>query len=188
MVRSKTLWTVKNKKELSLLKSQGFLEANFKISTDFWEGDFTPAYLWMNDQMKKKISTYQKDLPLWAWTKRPDFRSYRVNIPKGESAFLIEFNKNPQEILISDFQNWHCVLNGYPFFSEKEESSLEKKYGTFFIDYWNNVYNFEKETPKNIKKMVEKSWQNIFKNVEHGQATFGRLNISEVFSIKEYKR
>ena len=170
-----------------------------------WSDDekFMKAYLWMADEMRQRIGEPPiKDIkyPMWAWyqynstkSKKPP-RSY-LDIQEGVSAYMeIEIPDN--EVLLSDFCNWHNVLNQYPLTNwkriDKKTDLLEKEAGKSldFDDY-----------PLEIQKEIEKSWEAIFdldrRDKEVGrthkrnrsiQATFWMLKPDNVISVEFLER
>jgi hypothetical protein len=58
--------------------------------------------------------------PVWAWFQfggaarvRPDLRR-RAHLPPGTPGVRIELSVQENEVLLSDFELWHYVLNGWP--------------------------------------------------------------------------
>ena len=99
-------------------------------------------------------------------------------------------------VLLSDFSNWHNVLNQYPLTNwkriDKKTDLLEKEAGKSlgFDDY-----------PVDIQKEIEKSWEAIFdldrRDKEVGrtykrnrsiQATFWMLKPENVISVEFLER
>ena len=170
-----------------------------------WSDDekFMKAYLWMADEMRQRIGEppiKEIKYPMWAWyqhisakSKKPP-RSY-LDIQEGVSAYMeIEIPDN--EVLLSDFCNWHNVLNQYPLTNwkriDKKTDLLEKEAGKSldFDDY-----------PVKIQKEIEESWEAIFdldrRDKEVGrthkrnrsiQATFWMLKPENVFSVEFLER
>ena len=170
-----------------------------------WSDDekFMKAYLWMADEMRQRIGEppiKEIKYPMWAWyqhisakSKKPP-RSY-LDIQEGVSAYMeIEIPDN--EVLLSDFCNWHNVLNQYPLTNwkriDKKTDLLEKEAGKShdFDDY-----------PLEIQKEIEKSWEAIFdldrRDKEVGrthkrnrsiQATFWMLKPENVISVEFLER
>lgn len=112
-------------------------------------------------------------------------------MPKGTKGVRIEFEKPENEILLSDLNLWHFILNYWHIAdSEKQELEFDKllrKLDIKFIDK-------EKYTPS-LKKNVEKSWNKIFDmNYECEyvtekfkekkiQATFWNLKKTEIIKV-----
>lgn len=137
---------------------------------------------------------------MWAWYQynsaksRKPLRSW-LDIQEGVSAYMeIEIPDN--EVLLSDFCNWHNVLNQYPLTNWKRISKkidlLEKEDGKSldFDDY-----------PVEIQKEIEQSWEAIFdlerRDKEVGrthkrnrsiQATFWMLKPENVISVEFLER
>lgn len=86
------LWSIQHKRAYEKMEQTGILRAdkNF-IATDWFED----SYLWMAEQMKKRIGEPPKGVifPVWAWyqwegmRKRPDMRVHRRNW--GEKVRLL---------------------------------------------------------------------------------------------------
>ena len=56
--------------------------------------------------------------------KKPDLR-YAGKLDKGVQGVLLEVTLDLEQVLISDFMAWHCVLNdGYLAFTEEENESF----------------------------------------------------------------
>ena len=161
------------------------------------------AYRWMVEQMKQRIGEPPINdikFPIWAWyqynsakSKKPP-RSY-LNIQEGLSAYMeIEIPDN--EVLLSDFMNWHNVLSQIPLTDwkkiNKKTDLLEKEAGKSlrFEDY-----------PAEIQKEIEKSWEALFdldrRDKEVGrthkrnrsiQATFWMLKPEHIISVEFLER
>lgn len=170
-----------------------------------WSDDekFMKAYRWMVEQMKQRIGEPPiNDIkyPIWAWcqyksakSKKPP-RSY-LDIQEGLSAYMeIEIPDN--EVLLSDFMNWHNVLSQIPLTDwkkiNKKTDLLEKEAGKSlrFKDY-----------PVEIQKEIEKTWDAIFdlnrRDKEVGrthkrnrsiQATFWMLKPEHIISVEFLER
>ena len=106
------LHTIKNQKEIDQLFNNKILTPNNEIIKKEWKDwpPFLDAYKWMNDKCKEKIENYNQKYPLWAWYKRPNANSFKIEF-KGETFYIISFKINKHQCLISDFEKWHFVLN-----------------------------------------------------------------------------
>jgi hypothetical protein len=138
---------------------------------------------------------------IWAWfqyesemKRRPDLRNSGL-LEKGTDGVRIEFIKPKTEVLLSDFDLWHYVLNYWHIADdENQEKEFDQKLA------FNKIKFIEKEKylPE-IKKIVEKSWNKIFdmnydfdyvaKPYEKKaiQATIWKLNIKEITNIDYFK-
>ena len=195
------LWTIQGIEIYGQLQRDGVAYCTRPAWND--EEKFMKAYHWMANQMRQRIGEPPiKDIkyPMWAWyqynsakSKKPP-RSY-LDIQEGISAYMeIEIPDN--EVLLSDFCNWHNVLNQYPLVNwkriDKKTDLLEKEVGKSldFDDY-----------PVEIQKEIEKSWEAIFdldrRDKEVGrthkrnrsiQATFWMLKPENVISVEFLER
>ena len=109
------LWTIQPLTVWKALQSKGQIQAR----EVFVDKHFRPAYRWMRDQMRLRLGPppSSNSFPLWAWyqwqgasKKRPDLR-FSGHLPSGETGVLIEFLAEADEVLLSDFELWHYVLN-----------------------------------------------------------------------------
>lgn len=125
--------------------------------------------------------------------KKPDLRS-SGHLEKGKIGYRIEIQKNKNEVLLSDFELWHYVLNNW-YLPESEEDSkafdkrIQLQYPMTSDD---DIKNFE-------KKVIEDSWGKIFDmsfedpyiaspfDEKSIQATFWELSIEEVIKVDKFK-
>lgn len=108
-----TFWTIQHIDKWKEFQNTGVLKSNIKYA----EPNFINAYKWMANQMSFRIPcTATFDIfPIWAWYKydekyRPDLRK-TAHLAKGDKGVLIEFEESFDNVLLSDFMNWHLVLN-----------------------------------------------------------------------------
>src|SRR5690242_12200595 len=92
--------------------------------------DFGDAYVWMRGQMALHNPHYGGHWPWWAWVRppcghaRPDLRErqlYHNGWPTGTPCMRLELDVPDVEVLPSDFDMWHAVLNNSPLVSSDEE-------------------------------------------------------------------
>jgi len=195
------LWTIQGIEIYKQLQRDGVAYCTKTAWAD--DEKFLKAYDWMAGQMRQRIGEPPiKDIkyPMWAWyqfisakSNKPS-RSY-LDIEEGLSVYMeIEIPDN--EVVLSDFSNWHNVLNQWPLTNwkriEKKTDLLEKKAGKSlsFDDY-----------PVEMQKEIEKSWEAIFdldrRDKEVGrihkrnrsiQATFWMLKPEYVISVEFLER
>lgn len=151
------LWTIQPVKIMDL-----FVFDNDEYVCDSWQSenfdDFKNAYLWMVNEMDKRNIPHPEgvSLPLWAWYtrngkhKKPDLRNSDYGT-RGTKAVCIEFEIPDDEVLLSDFDAWHYVLNNTWFDNSRNESEWE------ILHEWYDL--LDSETREKVK--VE-SWQKIF--------------------------
>lgn len=86
-----------------------------------YAGDFDDAYDWLASEMSHRVGPAPDGVrwPVWAWRRygRPDGEAPDVadDIVGSEDMdfFLIELDVQEDRVLLSDFDNWHTVLNGW---------------------------------------------------------------------------
>lgn len=179
-----TLWTIRHRDELDMLMRDGVLRAD----TAQVDKDFHLAYQWMGKQLaKKKAPPSGCVYPLWAWWRwqgsqrpKPDLRS-GAHLPKGTPGIRIEFKIELSEILLSDFDAWHAVLNKH-YYAPDEAS----------YDEYTHIIKGKSE--HEINKIIEDSWKNIFMSnlldVEKSiaiQAVFWELKKNQISDVKYFK-
>lgn len=91
---------------------------------------FEDAYTWMRGQMAQRLPNYQGHWPWWAWVHppaghvRPDLRTrwaYHNGWPAGTACIRLGLDIPDPDLLLSDFDKWHAVLNDGPLVSSDEE-------------------------------------------------------------------
>lgn len=117
------LWTSQSAAAWAELQSKGVLRAPFSVTTAAdpdWDY-FKEPYNWMREQMIARSilppQDHQDIYPLWAWRdhvvafeewarhkRRPKFW--------GPQNVLLEVDIPDNQVLLSDYELWHLVLNG----------------------------------------------------------------------------
>jgi len=139
------------------------------------------AYGWMKQEMEKRIGpSPASPYPFWAWViedgkhKKPDMRTSMFRVKTNEPTYLLEFRIPEDQLLLSDFDSWHFVLNDIPSYDENEE-----------LDWDESDKQFSQLPPKEQQAFKEKSWEKIFDPNDPGndwkyvQATFWQLKSEE---------
>lgn len=114
------LWTLVDEEVWETLQRAEFLYANPQHSAedDAWFTDCAGAYDWMRVQMHKRIAGYGGRYPWWAWhtvygRRKVDLRDRNFFHWKGAHDYRLrlELNVPDGEVLLSDYDHWHAVLN-----------------------------------------------------------------------------
>lgn len=120
---------------------------------------FRERYKWLCDEMIKKIGKPPKGVkyPVWGWHtrnfkhKQPDLRNAGYSY-RGDKMVCIELEIPDNQVVLSDFDNWHFVLNNlYLDINCSDKKSYDELYKNL-----NNLPEKEKE------KKIKESWKNIF--------------------------
>jgi hypothetical protein len=157
------------------------------------EPEFQEKYRWLCRKMTERIGPPPEgvELPLWAWYmqngkhKKPDLRSERwICGPSDVDYTCIELEIPENQVLLSDFELWHSVLNDWLIsFSEAEDDRIH--------EYYNSL------SPEARRAYKDKNWEQIFdisffesKWIRRGymiQATFWVLSRDMIRDVRFFR-
>ena len=172
VVNDMKIWTIQPLEIWQMIQNTGVYICDPELSS---MPDFAFAYDWMAEQMTNLIGEPPTGIvyPVWGWYrlrgkhKKPDLRSERWCYGSGgEDYTCIELEIPDDEVMLSDFDKWHYILNDdYYFFSPDDEWNAQQEI------YYATLSDKDKESFK------RRNWQGVFeieqsKNV---QATFWSL-------------
>lgn len=186
------LWTIQPVEVWEELNKKGYFICNPAkadyISDKEW--NFKESYDWLVEQMEYRIGRRPNGVsyPIWAWHtrdwqhKKPDLRNVGLG-NKGEKSVCIEVEIPDNQVVLTDYDTWHFVLNNWYFddsYSEEEWEKLHAKYDRLNRD--------------NREKIKIQSWQKIFdvspfqnewcQRGRYIQATFWVLYLKDVKDVK----
>ena len=140
------LWSIQNAAVCKQLDKRGTIRADGRR---VWHW-FKDSYAWLTCQMKQMIGpppggvTY----PMWSWyqwegkRKKPDMRSHAYGHGKpGTPIVLITFDAPDSQVVLSDFDAWHVVLNDGLLSGEDEDGSSREER----IASWQNIFDLNEE-------------------------------------------
>ncbi len=177
------MWTVRRRDEFYKLACDGVL----RVDSDRIDEDFRRAYDWMAGKLAEKIAPPPGcRYPLWAWWRwggrqrpMPDLRA-AAHLPKGTPGVRIEFTIDATQVLLSDFDGWHAVLNDH-------YHALDD------ADYESHLQSIKGMSAEEIARINEASWNRIFiSDLGHldddvsVQAVFWELHRSQITDIKYF--
>ena len=189
------LWTIQPIEFYNELIRNGQIHCSEKYIDSY----FKESYSWIITQMENRIGKRPNKsiYPIWSWyqyknneSKRPDLRTSGL-LSKGTKGVRIEFEKPKIEILLSDFNLWHFVLN-YWHISDNKEQKLEFEK---LLELSNVEFIDKKNYTLELKNILESSWNKIFDmnyyssytaeifNRKKIQATFWTLKSSEIVKV-----
>lgn len=126
------LWTTQSADAWAELQSKGVLRAPFSVTMAAdpeWD-NFAEPYKWMREQMIARgilpPQDHQDTYPLWAWRDHVvAFEDWarnkrRSKFWRSQNVFL-EVDIPDNQVLLSDFELWHLVLNGSTATPEERE-------------------------------------------------------------------
>lgn len=112
-----TLWTIQDKETFAAWWAHGrFIGAPNRV-----DEDFRAAYGWLAHKMRRRLPPAPPDcaVPVWAWFQarsadrpRPDLRR-GGHLPRGQAGVRLMLEVEADNMLLSDFDLWHYVLNDW---------------------------------------------------------------------------
>lgn len=156
-----------------------------ELYTNDW--GFKEPYHWISSQLNSlEEAPSGVTLPIWAWhtnygqQRKPDRRKEMFNnYPKLD--VIMELEVPDRIVLLSDFDDWHCVLNDFPIFSEEEQKQDEA--GT-----WSAGYD-EWDIPIYTEEFKHNSWQRVFNaDGDFVQACFWQIKPEYLVKIHRLRK
>jgi hypothetical protein len=194
------LWTIQPPAVWHALREQGTLlvDPNHPDCVEYFD-EYRDAYDWLRVQMAHRIPGYGGHYPWWAYEHFLDLRFYRWHTPRrGVHLVRLELAIPKEQVLLSAYGSWHCVLNrGYlPEAIEWEDYERE-------LDAWEDqakqsgveVSGGSKKGfipyPEPWEEQMKASWERVFdiearRPTETIQATFERLELTQVVKVTEF--
>ncbi|MBL9046786.1 MAG: DUF3841 domain-containing protein [Tabrizicola sp.] len=112
------------------------------------------AYSWMCRQMVLRLPPAPKGcvLPVWAWYQardaarpRPDLRT-SGHLPRGTKAVLLTLALPEDQVLLSDFDLWHAILNNHAI-PDAATERRDKAGGLDREASWNRIFDLDFAAP-----------------------------------------
>ncbi|WP_162610957.1 DUF3841 domain-containing protein [Gordonibacter sp. An230] len=170
------LWTLQHPAVLDALETNGryLVEPKnivFPPEQDSATVHLHAAYQWLISKMEARIGPPPKgaEYPIWAWYKqqgrtdgKPDMRRSGHAKP-GEPLVRMKLDVPDNLVLLSDFNDWHFVLNYWHCSKTEEESvafDLEcESSGVSFLD----LGNFDLDSPalRRLRRTIVNSWDYV---------------------------
>lgn len=185
------VWTIQPQSLYEKLQNETFLHCDPSKSEHLMDWGFQPAYDWLVEQMIKRVGLPPQGIryPIWAWHtlrgqhKKPDLRWMEFRNYRGIYA-CIELEISDRQVLLSDEEMWHMVLNDGFYGDADSEEAYERE------EKW-----FD-SLPLTEKMQVKRnSWEKIFdvfpprdtgwdRRGEYVQATFWELRLEHVIAVR----
>jgi hypothetical protein len=158
------LVTIQDQAAYDELRAKGVLRCKPELSEMITGGGHPstscrPAYDWLVGQMKQRLGPAPRGVayPIWAWY-RYDYKPVKVDFRKAPfihycrgEHYALTIEVPDEAVLLSDFLDWHRVLNDGYLCAAKNESGCRKE------DDW-----FDSLPPGEQRKTKEKSWERVF--------------------------
>lgn len=164
-------WTMQTLEAWNSFQKKGYLEGDMRFAS------YKEEYLWMMDQMKHRLPSYDNEVPIWLWLSKPDMRS-TGHFSGGTHCVRIQLELDPDSVLLSDFDAWHSVLNDA------------------FCSFSENEYNLFYDGKLTLTK--EESWERIFDLTSYRdsewngsgplrlQGVTGRINLDSIKKVEHF--
>lgn len=183
------VWTIQPLEVLSRLEDGQVLYANPAHVPQ----EFRHAYDWMRAQMQRRIPGYGGHYPWWSWhSPRPDLRQSGY-LPRGTQGMRLELEIEPSQVLLSDFDAWHLVLNrGYLALYEDEDETWYRRFEAAVPNQW------AWPPPEPWHSDIVTSWERVFdlealaasnywgEGPHYIQATFEALRLADVRGVTPF--
>ncbi len=157
------LWMIQEESVWETWQKRGVIRADGRRI----DRDVRQAYRWMTRQMEQRIGPRPAGVnyPVWAWSQcedarrpRPDLRSSDL-LPPGCRGVRVEFETDESNVLLSDFELWHYVLNyWYLGRSWADCRRFERRVRASGFD----AYARDDRQTSPLASTVEESWERIF--------------------------
>ncbi|HTE58359.1 MAG TPA: DUF3841 domain-containing protein [Verrucomicrobiae bacterium] len=180
------LWIIQTAPAWEKAQQTGILKGDGRRVDRFYK----PSYEWLMGQMRERVPQYKGGYPIWAYASdKPDLR--RRQFTRGTPGVRLEFVAEADEVLISDFDAWHMVLNGiYCALTEQEDEEFYKNNGSYSMWFHGN------KDPKKVAQ-ITKSWERIFdvealaatpewEGSQTLQATLGQITLDQVVQVTPF--
>ena len=112
------VWTIQPVSLFEALQQQRILYADFNQSQYHDFDDFVQAYAWIANQMSRCVRPPLAGVkvPFWAWH-TVDWKHRKVDLRTtlfrnySDPTVCLKLEIPDNQVLLSDFENWHFVLN-----------------------------------------------------------------------------
>lgn len=182
------IWTMQPYEVYQKILEKGIFYCDPRLSFCLkGDDDFQRAYRWMIKQMENKFGpTKEKNCyPIWAWYRSHDYKHQHPDfrwVRDYPDEVCMELEIPEEQVLLSDFEGWHFVLNDWYYSDATSEVQWDRQ------EKWFD--NLPKDRQQQIK---EQSWQRIFditphkgewtKNGDVVQACFWSINKEQVQKV-----
>lgn len=186
------LWTFQSKEVLDIIKKHGvyyserdrvidYLRSSIRVGEIYLDESIKRrlrSYDWMVSQMESKIGKRPKEgcMPIWAFYEYDaQKKKYIDDVTVDEVG--IELLIREENVVLTDYMLWHCILNDLPIIPEDDEyySFKEKALNCGFFYKHDTDY---KKNPLEFEECIEykyKSWQRVFNVTSKGNSNNSKL-------------
>ncbi|MFS0558923.1 DUF3841 domain-containing protein [Brevibacillus sp. 179-C9.3 HS] len=168
----RVFWTLQNQEVWEMAQDRGFLQGDRNYAM------FPEEYEWMIHQMKKRLTKYRGESPIWLWVDKPDLRRTGY-FESGVKFVRIKVELDEQEVLLSDYDEWHMILNN-DFLANSEQEYEDYHQGKDTIskeESWERIFEWD--------RIRDTEWAG-YENREL-QGTTGKIDIANVKHVEYFR-
>lgn len=184
------VWSMQHRDALLVARRTGYLSGVHDHAFAGDQGDAedrarrpdrTSPYGWMRQRMAERMPCFSGDDPIWGWLKRPSTRPSVWRQSPGKATVLVSAIVPRHRILLSDFDDWHAVLNDWHLSrTEAEDAAVEAVGGATGAqrrDSWLRIFEVGR-----LRTSEEVRWrgQGLFV-----QACIDRIHLGEIVQVFE---
>jgi len=164
------IWSLQTLSVWEIARKIGYLEGAQEHAM------FPEHYKWMMGEMSKRLPNYIGEYPIWLWVKKPDMRS-SAHFIGGTKCVRLTLEIDDNDVLISDFDRWHLVLNnGFCSDNEQEDENFDNgKLNITKEESWERIFD--------LNRNVDVEWTG---NGEWLQGTTGRIYLDKVKKVEHF--
>ena len=180
--------TIQSQEVYEICKTQTFY-ADITKSDYYNDQLFISAYKWLISVMETKIKKpIQAEYPIWGWYKyngknKLDLRQHTKFYPHNSYAITLDIPDD--QVLLSDYESWHAVLNKWILHSLDNEKDFDKNDEHFD--------ELRKSDPNKYNELMIQSWYhifdltpNVFSSGTEIQATFWKIEPEWIIKVKKF--
>jgi len=187
------MYTFQTREAYETLRRDGVLVGDSSKGADDWAGEqvFREAYAWMRRQMARRLPGPPHRGLLWLWpTATRELLRDIAKYARGEVLLTVRVAR--ERALLSEFSDWHAVLNRYlhvPVNPGESEDEWELRWTALDDDFGARAKPYDAapitEWPDELRVEIESSWEAIFDPATwrpklNLQATISELRTADV--------
>lgn len=155
------------------------------------ESDYAEAYVWMLRQMDQRLPTSGASaLWLWAGRRREDLVG---SCQLSPGRVLLTCRIPREHVLLSEFSDWHNVLNGFPnVYLLPDEAVEDCDRLEAILDWYESAAGTEHlwglpraSWPPGLRGRLESSWEGIFELGGHLRTSFVPRRLSRPYGSRD---
>lgn len=163
-------WSLQTEEAWKMAKTNGYLAGIAEYAM------YPKEYLWMIEQMRKRLTNFYGEYPVWLWIRKPDMRS-SGHFESNTKCIRLSIELDERDVLVSDFDGWHFVLN------DSFNADCEKEYDNFYAgklsiskeESWERIFDLKR--PRDIEWSGNNEWL---------QGTTGKVPLNKIKKVEHF--